>query len=255
MRVSIAARTLCALFILGCFVNSSPAQDGRDIRVAAATPAVKQVPKFTFILFWKDNNAPTQAMSEGLKAAITKRSQRAEYSAVNVNDPTNRAMVDRYQVSRAPMPLVLCVAPNGAITGAIPQKLSDDAVERLIVTPAMAEVTKALQDKKIAVIHIKQEPQSPLPYGALEFADDPMFKARTTIIPVVFGDPAESRFMTDMEIKPTDVNGSLLVIFAPPGVVVGKFPVTATKDQMAAALHAAGKCCNDPNCKHNQKGK
>jgi hypothetical protein len=45
------------------------------------------------------------------------------------------------------------------------------------------------------------------------------------------------------------------VVLAPPGVLVGKFPASATSDQIGAALHAAGKCCNDPNCKHNQKGK
>jgi hypothetical protein len=253
MRVSIVAPTLCAVFSLSCFVNSGHAQEARNARIASANPAVQQ-PKFAFILFWKENNAPTQAMSRGLEASIVKRSQRAQYSAVNVNDPANRTVVDRYQVSRAPMPLVLCVAPNGAITGSIQRQFSDDAVERLIVTPAMADVTKALQDKKIAVIHIKQDSQSPLPYAALEFTGDPMFKERTTIVPVVFSDPAETRFMTDLQIKATEVNGSLLVVFAPPSVVVGKFPAAATKDQIATALHAAGKCCNDANCKHNQKG-
>jgi hypothetical protein len=37
-------------------------------------------------------------------------------------------------------------------------------------------------------------------------------------------------------------------------VLVGKFGPAVTKDEIAAALHAAGKCCNDPNCKHNKKG-
>jgi hypothetical protein len=35
--------------------------------------------------------------------------------------------------------------------------------------------------------------------------------------------------------------------------MVGKFPATATKAQLASELHAAGKCCDDPNCKHNHK--
>jgi hypothetical protein len=254
MRVYIAALTLCALLSPSLLVNSGFAQDTPGVRIATANPAVKQTPKFNFILFWKENNAPTQAMAEGLKASIATRSQRAEFNAVNVNDASNQAIVERYQVSRAPMPLVLCIAPNGAITGSITRQFSDEAVERLLVTPAMADVTKALQDKKIVLIHIKQEAQSPLPFAALEFMGDPMFKARTTLVSVVFSDPAEARFMTDMQIKPTDVNGSLLVIFAPPGAVVGKFPATATEEQIAAAIHAAGKCCNDPKCKYNQKG-
>ena len=31
---------------------------------------------------------------------------------------------------------------------------------------------------------------------------------------------------------------------------VGKFGPASTKNEIAAALHQAGKCCNDPNCKH-----
>jgi hypothetical protein len=57
-----------------------------------------------------------------------------------------------------------------------------------------------------------------------------------------------------MEIKPEEVADSMIVVLAPPGVLVGKYPAGVTKDQIGAALHAAGKCCNDPNCIHNKKG-
>ena len=254
MRISTVTAILVTLLSVDSFVTESVGQESPSVRIAAASPAVQHAPKFNFILFWKDNNAPAQVFAEGLKSAVAKRAQRAEWSSVNVNDPANQAVVDRYQVGRAPMPLVLCIAPNGAITGSINRQFSEEAVDRLLVTPAMADVTKALQDKRIVVIHVKQEPQSPLPFGALELLADPAFKERSTVVSVVIGDPGETRFLTDMQIKPTDVAGSMLVIFAPPGVVVGKFPATATEDQLAAALHAAGKCCNDPNCKHNQKG-
>ena len=53
-----------------------------------------------------------------------------------------------------------------------------------------------------------------------------------------------------MEIEPGSLKGSTLVFLAPPAVLVGKFASTATKAEMTAALHAAGKCCDDPNCKH-----
>jgi hypothetical protein len=70
----------------------------------------------------------------------------------------------------------------------------------------------------------------------------------------VVSDPAEDRFLRDMEINPADASGSALEVLAPPGMLVGKFPSTATTADIAAQLHAAGKCCNDPNCKHNKKG-
>jgi hypothetical protein len=70
----------------------------------------------------------------------------------------------------------------------------------------------------------------------------------------VLGDATEARFLTEMEFKPGELSDSMVVVLAPPGVLVGKYPASVTTDQIATDLHAAGKCCNDPNCKHNKKG-
>ena len=253
MSVSHSAALLSAILGVACLTESASAQNRSDYRVATSTPAVAQKPKFTFILFYKENDPATQSMAEGLKAALSTRAQRAEWTSVNVNDASKRAIVDRYHVDRAPMPMVLCIAPNGATMGATRQ-ISDQAVEHLLATPAMTEVTKALQDKRIAVIHLKPDARQPLPAGAAAFVADPMFKERTTEINIVVSDPEEARFLKEMEVRPETVTDSLVVILAPPGVLVGKFPATATAEQIAEAMHAAGKCCNDPNCKYNQKG-
>jgi hypothetical protein len=158
-------------------------------------------------------------------------------------------------VERAPMPLVICVAPNGAVTAGITrQAITDEIVENALVTPAMAEATKALQDKKIVVIQVKRDAQQAMPAGAVDFMADPLFSARTTAVSVQLDDAAESRFVREMEIKPEEVADSMIVVLAPPGALVGKYPSGVTKDQIGDALHAAGKCCNDPNCKHNKKG-
>jgi hypothetical protein len=224
------------------------------MRVATATPAVDPAPKFTFILFWKENNATTQAMAESLKQSVAQRSQRAQWSSVNVNDSSQRPLVDRYHVERAPMPMVLCIAPNGAVTGGITRQITDEAVEKALVTPAMTVATKALQDKRIVVIHARRDPQMALPAGAAGFVADPSFKDRTTVVNVGLADPAEARFVKEMEFKPEELSDSMIIVLAPPGVLVGKYQGNVSTDQIAADLHAAGKCCNDPNCKHNKKG-
>lgn len=81
---------------------------------------------------------------------------------------------------------------------------------------------------------------------------DPAFQDRTATESLVVNDPAESRFLKDMEIDSAQVSGTNFIVIAPPGALVGKFAVTATAADVAAKLHAAGKCCNDPNCKHNR---
>jgi hypothetical protein len=226
-------------------------------RIASRTvPAEAPVAqKFTFILFWKEDNAATQTMAAALKSALATRADRATWAGVNVADPANQALVERYKVSRAPMPMVLCVAPNGAITGGFPKGLTDDAIEGALVTPSMTQCMKALQEGKIVVVHVKTMPNAALPSGANDFAADPAYQARTSLVSFTLNDPAEGRFLKDMEINPAAVKGSIVSVLAPPGVLVGKFAANVTKDQIAAELHAAGKCCDDPNCVHNQKAK
>src|SRR4051812_33384720 len=115
MRISFSVAFLSAILGAAYLPNDATAQNRNDYRVAAATPAAQQKPKFTFILFYKENDPATQSMAEGLKSALSTRAERAEWKSINVTDATQRVIVDRYHVDRAPMPMTLCIAPNGAI--------------------------------------------------------------------------------------------------------------------------------------------
>jgi hypothetical protein len=252
MRVFIILALVATSCGFGTVGFAQQASTPRVARIPEAQ-AAEDAPKFKFLLFWKENNPGTQQMTDVLKLAVAKRSARAEWVAVRVTDETNRELVEQYQMSRVPMPATLCVAPNGAITSVFVRQLNEQGVERALVTPAMADVTKALQDKKIVVLHVKPAADSPLPKGGADFVADSDFAMRTTIVDLVVSDLAEARFLTDMKLKASDVHDSLMVVMAPPAVLVGKFPATATKAQLVTQLHAAGKCCDDPNCKHNQK--
>jgi Thioredoxin-like domain len=251
LKVLLTAWTLClaALVATPGFAQYEVANRPTEPRAAVE----KQAPRFTYMLFWKQQDANTQQFSETIQASAAKRGDRVNFTAVDLKDPANQNVVAHYGVSRAPMPLAICVADNGAVTGVFTRKPNDAALERALVTSAMAEATKALQDKKIVVVHVKASPDAQLPTGAADFVAEPDFQTRTTVIDVLLGDPAESRFVADMQIKPQDISDSMLVIMAPPAALVGKFASTATRDEIVTKLHAAGKCCNDPNCKHNKK--
>jgi hypothetical protein len=257
MKVSFILLLGAAACCVACLSEQSRAQSGPGslaYRPGAPRSAPTE-PKFTFILFSKQNNANTQRMSADLASALASRAARAEWTTVDVTDPANREIVDRYQVGRAPMPLVLCVAPNGAVTGAMAGKVTDKQVDAALVTPTMTRCMKSLQAGKIVVVHVKSADAVPIPSGAEAFLADPSFQTRAITESYVVSDPAEARFVRDMEIDLATFSGSTVVVLAPPGVLVGKFPATVTASEIAAKLHAAGKCCDDPNCKHNQKGR
>ena len=207
--------------------------------------------KYTFLVFHRDNGPATQAMLQTVRRGVESRADQATLAIVDVKTPANKTLVDRYDVGRAPMPLTLALAPNGAMTTVAPKKISTEQIEKAFVTPAAAFCMKSMQDGKFVFVCVQSAAKPVVPPGVKVFNDDAEFKGRAVVALIKSGDSAEAEFLEQLEIEPNS-QSSTTVFLAPPGVLVGKFAAGATKDQFAAALHKAGKCCEDENCKHNK---
>ncbi|MGE0769243.1 MAG: hypothetical protein AB7L90_22590 [Hyphomicrobiaceae bacterium] len=238
-----------ALVVCGLNASISHAETSAGQAQQVLTQSA-EAQKYTFLLFYREDNPATRAMAETLKMGVAKRADRATLCYVSVTDPAEQAVVKRFGVSRAPLPFALAVAPNGAITGLFSQKLADANLDGAFVTPGMAQCMKSMQDKKLVLVCVHASARATTPTAVKEFQSDPEFKDRVAVISVQAHDPTEAQFLKQMEIVPAKTSGSTIVFLAPPAVLVGKFTSTATKAEMAAALHKAGKCCDDPNCKH-----
>src|SRR5207244_3018629 len=118
---------------------------------------------------------PSVAVSAKLKAALDRRKERARLTEVNIADPAERALVEKYGVSRAPMPLVLVVAPNDAVTGAYPKELTDADIEEALVTPCMMRCVKFLQENKLVIVCLQTPKNTIVPDGVARFQADPQF--------------------------------------------------------------------------------
>ena len=136
--------TVCSLFVaLSISASLAAACRGQSapgsVAMRPSTPAETAAQsKFTFLLFFREENANTQRMTGELTAALANHGDRADWRALNFIDPASRDLVERYQLGRAPMPLVVCVAPNGAITGAMAGKVTAKQVDASLVTPTIA---------------------------------------------------------------------------------------------------------------------
>lgn len=240
-----------AQLIVVSSVGAQSAPAGSQAQLMLSTAATEQ--KYTFLVFYKDNDSATRAMAQVVKSGVESRGDRATWTYVNVANPVEKTLVDRFGVSRAPMPLTVAVAPNGAMTKLTPSAITDQQIEQSFVTPAMAHCMKSMQDGRLVLVCIQSNPQPVIPPGVKDFANDPEFKNRIAVVPVHAGNPAEAELVRQLEADSV-TKGATTVFLAPPGVLVGKFGPTVTKDQLAVALHKAGQCCDDPNCKHNQAG-
>ncbi len=253
----IVVRAVCGL-LFGVLAAGELAQaqqpPGRQAQASPAQAALDQAAadgKFTFLVFYKDDSPPARAMVKVAKDGVAQRQDQATLSFVQVGNPAEKALVERFGVGRAPMPLTLAVAPNGAVTGIFSKELKDEHFDAAIVTPTMTRCMKSLQENKLVFVCVQPTDRAVVPTAVRDMQVDPQFKDRVVLVSMQMRDPQETRFLDQMQIDPKQVKATTAVLLAPPGVLIGKFDGTATKDQVAAALHKAGQCCDDPNCKHN----
>jgi hypothetical protein len=236
--------------LVGCLtyslLHAEPTSKGAAALAQAAADG-----KIAYLIFYRDGNAPTQAVTQAVQAHSEKYTAKAVWFSVGVTDPAEKALVDKFQVSRAPTPLVLGVHPNGAVTGVFQKPMTEAEFVQTLVSPTKAECMKRLQADQLVLLCVQAPGQQAVPQGVKEFQADPQFAQRTQVLTVQLNDPNEAAFFTYLQIDPQTTT-PLTVFMAPPGVMVGKFPSTASKADLARSLHQAGKCCDDKNCKHNR---
>ncbi len=206
--------------------------------------------KFAFILFYRANDATTQAMYKVLNAELARRNN-AAFVPVNITDPQEKAVVDQFDASRTPMPAVMAVAPNGAITGVFAKTLAPAQVAAAIVTPAQTRCMRALQDKKLVLLCVQPTGSKDVPIGVQQFKADKLNVNRTHLVSLQAGDPAEAKFLQQLKVRP-DTRTTVTAFMAPPGVLLGTFNDRVTPTVLMTKLAAAGQCCDDPNCKHGK---
>ena len=102
--------------------------------------------KYLFAFFWNTDNDQTAAMKKVFEDATAKVADRAMTVSVRVSDPAESGIVKKYDLERAPMPLVLAIAPNGAIMGGFPTKFEEQELLNAFSSPGTEKCMKALQE-------------------------------------------------------------------------------------------------------------
>lgn len=207
--------------------------------------------KFTFIVFHRDSGEATRTLYQQTKNGTATRSEQAIVTTARVDDPVERSLVEKFGISRAPMPMAVVVAPNGAVTGLFPRAISQEQIAAAIVPPTMMRCMKELQDQKLVFVCLTRTDRVDIPQGVQAVRKFPQFKDRVSLVGMRLDDPAEARFYQQIKLDPKQINGPHAVLIAPPGVLVGHYDAQATAEEIATAIHQAGKCCDDANCKHN----
>ncbi|QDS91159.1 hypothetical protein EC9_53790 [Rosistilla ulvae] len=248
MTRNVTKFALTLTLIATCIAQSSTARGASPVEQMLDTVANNQ--QFAYILFYRNNDAATQSMHGVLQSTFAERRD-AAILPVQITDVAERDLVKRFDATRLPMPAVAVLAPNGAVCSVFPQRVTGHQLTSAIVSPGQAKCLKALQDKKIVLLCAQPAAGAAIPMGVRQFMADSLYQDRSTVVTVEANDPGEAKFLNQLKVR-TDQPTSVVAFMAPPGVMIGIFNGSVTHSTLAEKLAAAGKCCDDENCKHHK---
>ncbi len=231
-------------------VRPNPWPAGASPGLTALAKAAEEN-RFAYIFFWKAEGDATQRKRDAFDAAMNRLGDRVAPVSVCVSTPEEKPTVDAFKVSRAPMPLVLAVAPNGAVTKAWPLEFQADTAEEGMVSDGMAACMKTFQDGKIAVVSVQNSTTSHAEEAAqavVGFLNDERFTGSAEAIFLDPVDPAEAGFLADLKVSPA-TDKAVTVLLAPPGSPVATFVgAVSTAAIVAKVTDAKSGCCPDGKC-------
>ncbi|MCC6124516.1 MAG: hypothetical protein IT426_06125 [Pirellulales bacterium] len=212
--------------------------------------------KYLFIHFWREKNAQTDKSWNTLRTGAAKFDDSAEVVSLRITDPNEKAIVDRFNVGKAPMPLILAIAPCGAVTKAYPGNFDEKQLAIAFVSPCEALCMKAIQSRKLVFVCVAYEVaadgQAAIPQGVKDFQADEKFAKATEIVTLNATDKREAGFLKELQID-TKARKPVSVLLAP-GALVGTFDSAAPKAFIEAKLVAlqsdpcAGGKCGPNGC-------
>ena len=206
--------------------------------------------KYLFAFFWNNDNEQTAAMRGVFDQAIAKVTDRAQAVAVKVSDPAERGIVKKFEVDRAPMPLVLAIAPNGAVMGGFPTKFEENDLLAAFSSPCAEQCIKSLQDGKLVLVCVQNGStkfNEEALRGVNEFKADEKFGSATEVVMLDPADSAETSFLGDLKIEAKTTVAKTAFI-APSGALIAEYEGATTKDELMAALQKANSSCGPGGC-------
>ena len=204
----------------------------------AAIKKAAEAKKYLFVFFYKQADSQTEKLRGVFDAAMPKLADKAQAVAVNIADPEEKGIVEKLDVSKAPMPLVVTLAPNGAVTGGFPRGFDEARLQNAFVSPGMADCLKNLQENKLVLVCVqgkKTKHNGEAMQGARAFMSDPQYGEVTRMVSLDPRDPEEANTLKHFQVDPK-TREAVTVLLAPPGRIVTRFSGPTNKEQFVAAL-------------------
>lgn len=216
---------------------------------SAAIQNAAQENKHLFIFFYKEQNDKTQAFQSIFNRALQKMGDQVKSLKVKATDPSAKPLIDRFNLKRTPMPFVLVLAPNGAITGGFPS-FTEEQLKDSLTSPGAASCLKALQDRKLVLLCLQNSRTAhneAAMKGVNEFKADPIFGEATVIVKIDPSNAEEAKFLHQLAVD-TNSSQAVTILISPPAQVVGTYRGPTTKATLVSDLQKANSGCCPGGC-------
>jgi hypothetical protein len=218
---------------------------------AAAMQQSAKAGKHLFLVVYDTENEATRTVKTLAEASATKMSEVAQFAAISATSPAEKSIIDKCGLRSAPFPLILVIAPNGAITaGLTGPRVTETNLQNAIASPGMQSCLKALQDKKLVFLAVQNKStkaNDAAMTGVNAFKEDDRFAKFTEVIQIDPTDDNELEFLMKLQVNVMS-DEAITVFLAPPGSIVGNYTGATDKDALVKALMAAASSCGPSGC-------
>ena len=207
--------------------------------------------QYLFAFVYEQEDEETRAARATFEAAVAKVTPAAKSVRVDRSRPEEKEIVEKFGLQSAPVPIVLAIAPNGAVTGSIKTGELSERLQAAVASPGLQQILKAVQEGKLALVCLQNaqtKDSDAAMKGVKEIKADEQFSEVTEVIKLDPSDPKEARLVAQLKVEPTTKKAATVVV-APPGVMVTKLDGATTKKSLKAALQKAAEgCSGSPGC-------
>lgn len=200
--------------------------------------------RYLLAFCWNANDSATVLAREAFEAAAAASVDRADACSVHLSDPRQAAFVKEFDLSRAPTPLVLVIAPNGAVTLGELGAVTESQVREAFLSPAAAASLGAFQKGRLVLVCCRRAGEltnQEVDAGVAAFQADQAYGPATEVVRVNIADPDEADFLAELDVAPTSTE-PVTALLAPPAGLLAKFIGTVTPEELKTALNTAGTC-------------
>lgn len=205
--------------------------------------------KFLLVYYYDTENA--SEFKTSFDTLSVKLAEAADVVRIDAKNPAESWLVERYRVQQAPFPIVLVVAPNGAVTGSFAKTLPEERLKATLVSPATQECLLGMQQRKLVFVCVQGQTSvenKAAMDGVEQFAKDAKFGNFTTIVKVDPKDARESQLLNRLKITATD-SAPQTVLLAPTGQLIANWKGATSKTAIMNKVKGLTKSCGDPTCK------